>query len=142
MKVYISYAVKLSNKPVICVYHVANEDEAKKAAIAYFDNTLTDVIVTEYSPFAGVPRFLSEDILKNAEFIVPFEVEVSNKYLSAVINDTMHMTIKANDNAMIGAYTDDFDDSDILPLNTSYLKIMPMRFAIHVNNEVKEVDKE
>lgn len=142
MKVYISYAVKLSNKPVVYVYRVANEDEAKKAAIAYFDNTLTDVIVTEYSPFAGVPRFSSEDIPKDTEFISPFEVEVSNKYLSAVISDTMHMTIKANDNAMIGAYTDDFDDSDVLPLNTSYLKIIPMRFAIHVNDEVKEGDKE
>ena len=52
------------------------------------------------------------------------------------------MTIKANDNAMIGAYTDDFDDSEVLSLNTSYLKIIPMRFAIHVNDEIKEDDKE
>ena len=77
MKVHKSYVVKLLKKPVVYVYRVANEDEAKKAAVAYFDNTLTDVTVIEQTPFRSrIPGYSSEednalidDYIDKAEYI-------------------------------------------------------------------------
>ena len=149
INVYISYVVKLPNKPVVYVYRVANEDEAKKAAVAYFDNTLTDVTVVEQTPFRGrIPGYSSEEdnalideYIDKAEYIHPIEVVVSNQYVSASIEDSMFMTIKANDNAIIHANSEDHDDDEHW-LITSHLKITPVYVAKYMGDEVKEGDKE
>lgn len=150
MDIYISYVVKLPNKPIVYVYRVANEDEAKKAAVAYFDNEqLPDVTVIEQTPFRGrIPGYSSEEdnalideYIDKAEYIHPIEVVVSNQYASASIEDNMIMTITANDNVLIHANSDDHDDGKHW-LITSHLKITPVHVTSHVNNDIKEDDKE
>lgn len=150
MDIRISYAVKLPNKPIVYVYRVANEDEAKKAAIAYFDNTLTGVTVIEQTPFRGrIPGYSSEednalidDYIHKAEYIRPFAVDVSDQYISASIEDNMIMTVTTNDNAIINVHTNAHDDDSEFWLNTLYVQLTPIIITRRMDDEVKEDDKE
>lgn len=150
MDIRISYVVKLPNKPIVYVYRVYNEEEAKKAAIAYFDNTLTGVTIIEQTPFRGrIPGYSSEEdnalideYIHKAEYILPFAVDVSDQYISASIEDNMTMTVTTNDNALININADDRNDGSDIWVNSSHVQLTPIIITRRMDDDVKEDDKE
>lgn len=132
LNVYISYLVKLAGKPALGVFYVHNEQEAKDVAMSYFNNIPTDKNkIIHYNEYA-LNNFPSHivSILKNidSEAIYITDVIVSNKYVSATISEEMKMSIKANNEIQIKAYSDmrTSDDAKDKDITTKSLRIYPV----------------
>ena len=128
INVYISYLVKLAGRPVIGVFYVHSEQEAKDIAMSYFNNIPTDTNkIIHYNECALniFPNHIVH-ILKNinSEAIYITDVIVSNKYVSATISEGMRMTVSSNNGVRVNARDKLTDDNkDII---TSHLKIYPI----------------